>query len=108
MRPRDILAANIKALIERHPSYGSPPELVKASGIPNGTLGRIRKAEVATTVDNLQGLAKAFKVEPWELLVPPPQREALHALMAAMNAYAQPEPPPTASVVRRKQNGTTG
>ncbi len=91
MRPRDILAANINALIDSHPTFGSPPVLVEASGIPNGTLGRIRTAQVATTVDKLEGLATAFKVEPWELLVPPPQREAIHALMAAMKAMGKQE-----------------
>lgn len=108
MRPRDILAANIKALIESNPAYGSPAALIKASGIPNGTLGRIRAAQVATTVDNLQGLAVAFKVEPWELLVPPSQREPMHALVNAMKAFAKPEQPAASTAVRRKQQGASG
>ena len=93
MRPRDILAANLNALIDGHPTFGSPPALVRASGIPNGTLGRIRTAEVATTVDKLQGLATAFNVEPWVLLVPPSQREAMQKLVQAMETYAKPSQP---------------
>jgi hypothetical protein len=39
--PRDILAANVNALIERADDPRTHRKLV-AKGIPNGTLGRVR------------------------------------------------------------------
>lgn len=67
-RPRDILAANLQALMrERGKSFA---QLRAASGVSNGTLDRIRRAEVATRVDELAPLARALGVQPWQLLVP--------------------------------------
>lgn len=69
--PRHILASNLKRLMQQHPALGTLPKLTEASGVSNGTLDRIRRAVVATRVDELQPLAKAFGMEPWQLLVPP-------------------------------------
>lgn len=89
MRPRDILAANINALMAE-PEPISHAELVKASGVSNGTLGRIRNAQVATTMDQLEGLARGLKVEPWELLTPPDRRKALRGVSEAIKAATKP------------------
>lgn len=109
MRPRDILAANINALIDDNDDFKSPAKLVEASGVSNGTLGRIRNAEIATTVDQLGRLATAFGVEPWELLVPPEQRKAMHALTEAIKAMpkdgAAPSAEANAAPARRKRQG---
>jgi transcriptional regulator with XRE-family HTH domain len=106
MRPRDTLAENIKALTEAWPTANKHEALRRSSGIANGTLERIEKAEVSTGVDNLQALAKALDVEPWELLVPPGRRAQLRALYDALQAAAgqgqEPQDHP------RKRNGTTG
>jgi hypothetical protein len=69
MRPRDILAENLKKLMAATPSLRTIPELTKASSVSNGTLDRIRRADVATNVDVLEQLARAFGVTPWQLLV---------------------------------------
>lgn len=67
-RPRDILAANLQALMrERGKSFA---QLRDASGVSNGTLDRIRRGVVATRVDELAPLARALGVHPWQLLVP--------------------------------------
>lgn len=70
MRPRDILAANLRALMAAHPDLNTLPKITARSGVSNGTLDRIRRAAVATRVDELHDLAGAFGVEPWELLRP--------------------------------------
>jgi hypothetical protein len=70
MRPRDILATNLRALMAARPDLGTLPKLTKASGVSNGTLDRIRRAVAATGVDELQALAAAFGLEAWELLRP--------------------------------------
>jgi transcriptional regulator with XRE-family HTH domain len=70
MRPRDILAANLRALMAARPDLDTLPKITARSGVTNGTLDRIRRAVVSTRVDELEKLGKAFGVEPWELLRP--------------------------------------
>jgi hypothetical protein len=70
MTPRQILAANLRALMAKHPDLDTLPKITARSGVSNGTLDRIRRAVVATRVDELQPLARAFGLEPWQLLVP--------------------------------------
>jgi transcriptional regulator with XRE-family HTH domain len=70
MRPRDILAANLRALMATHPDLDTLPKITARSGVTNGTLDRIRRAVVSTRVDELEKLGRAFGIEPWELLRP--------------------------------------
>jgi len=70
MRPRDILATNLRALMASRPDLDTLPKITARSGVTNGTLDRIRRAVVSTRVDELERLGKAFGVEPWELLRP--------------------------------------
>ena len=70
MRPRDILAANLRAFMAARPDLDTLPKLTARSGVTNGTLDRIRRAAVSTRVDELGRLAEAFGVEPWEMLRP--------------------------------------
>jgi transcriptional regulator with XRE-family HTH domain len=68
MRPRDILANNLRALMAARPDLNTLPKITAHSGVSNGTLDRIRRAVVSTRVDELEKLGRAFGVEPWELL----------------------------------------
>ena len=70
MRPRDILAANLRAFMAARADLDTLPKLTARSGVTNGTLDRIRRAVVSTRVDELGRLAEAFGVEPWEMLRP--------------------------------------
>ncbi len=70
MRPRDILAANLRAFMAARPDLDTLPKLTARSGVTNGTLDRIRRAAVSTRIDELARLASAFGVQPWELLRP--------------------------------------
>lgn len=70
MRPRDILANNLRALMAARPDLGTLPKVTAACGVTNGTLDRIRRAAVSTRIDELERLGRAFGVEPWELLRP--------------------------------------
>jgi transcriptional regulator with XRE-family HTH domain len=101
MRPRDILAANVNRLIAANPRFKSPAELVKASGLSSGTIGRIRLAQVATTMDHLEGLAKAFGVEPWELMAPPDCAPAMRAVAEAIRSAAESSAPPSTTHGKR-------
>lgn len=68
MRPRDILANNLRALMAARPDLNTLPKITAASGVSNGTLDRIRRAAVSTRVDELERLGKAFGIEAWEML----------------------------------------
>ena len=70
MRPRDILANNLRALMSARPDLDTLPKITARSGVSNGTLDRIRRAVVSTRVDELEKLGRAFGVEAWELLRP--------------------------------------
>jgi transcriptional regulator with XRE-family HTH domain len=70
MRPRDILASNLRALMAARPDLDTLPKITARCGVTNGTLDRIRRAVVSTRVDELERLARAFGIEPWELLRP--------------------------------------
>ena len=60
MRPRDILAANLRAMMAAHPELNTLPKITAASGVSNGTLDRIRRAVVSTRVDELERIGRAF------------------------------------------------
>lgn len=89
MRPRDILSKNLRALMAERPDLDTLPKITKASGIPNGTLDRVRRAASALRVDDLAPLAEAFGIEPWELLLPPDRRGVIRSVMAAAKELAK-------------------
>lgn len=70
MRPRDILSANLRALMAVRPDLNTLPKITARSGVSNGTLDRIRRAAVSTRVDELEKLGSAFGVDAWQLLRP--------------------------------------
>lgn len=75
MRAREILAQNVRALIdharEDKPALGTIQKVADQSkgGLTNGTVGRVVKASNATNIDTLDGLAEVFGLQPWQLLV---------------------------------------
>jgi hypothetical protein len=70
MRPRDVLAENLKKLMAASPKLATFPQITKAGGGANGTLDRIRRKSIATGVDNLEPLAEVYGLDAWQLLVP--------------------------------------
>ena len=100
MRPRDVLANNLRALMAARPDLDTLPKITARSGVSNGTLDRIRRAVVSTRVDELEKLGRAFGVEPWELLRPHGHAELspLALLLAAhLDRTAQDEATHTAA-----------
>jgi hypothetical protein len=68
--PRDVLSANLKALMAAHPELGTLTKITAKGGPPNGVLDRIRRAEGACRIDSLAQLARVFGLEAWQMLVP--------------------------------------
>lgn len=78
-----VLAANLKRLMADHPDLGTQAALSKRCRIAQSTVARILSANQAAQIDSLEALAKAFRLEPWQLLVPdldPRQPPLLRAL----------------------------
>lgn len=69
-RPRDILRANLKALMSTHQELDTIVKVSERSGVSKGVVERMTKAEANTGVDHLQGIAQAFGLEVWQLMVP--------------------------------------
>lgn len=70
MSARDVLARNLTALMDKYPELGSQKLLFKTTGVTTSTVGRIRRADVSATIDNIESLAKAFKVTASQMLDP--------------------------------------
>lgn len=68
MKIRDVLADNFAALRAKHRALSRLPDIVKAGGGTNGTLGRIPLKRTGVSIDALEPLAHVYGVEPWQLI----------------------------------------
>lgn len=66
---KEILATNLNRLMAWH-GYTSSKTLAAASGVGHGTIDRLQKAQADVRIETLDALAKVFKMELWQLLVP--------------------------------------
>lgn len=88
----ETLAANLSDLMDRDADLNTVQKVSVRSGVGRGTVDRVRKAELATSLDNVEKLASAFGRDPVELLspkleyepqsAPPPGYVRLHLLDA--------------------------
>lgn len=65
-----VLSANLERLMDKVEPRITQVAVSKASGIPQRTISRIKNGEVSPTLNSIDGLAKAFGLLPWQLLVP--------------------------------------
>jgi transcriptional regulator with XRE-family HTH domain len=97
--PQEVLGKNLAALMRRSPALSSPKKLAARIGSSKSTIERIRAGAVACQLDTLQLIAKAFELQPWQLLVPgldpsnPPllrhEDERLKALYASLKLASE-------------------
>lgn len=64
-----VLADNITSLMEET-SLSTAKKVSLKSGVGSGTVDRVKKAEVSTTIDTVAALADAFGTTPAKLLTP--------------------------------------
>lgn len=75
-------------------------ELAKRMDVADGTLGRIKYGKGNPTIDVLDKIARYFRMQPWELLIPPEELEQSgRQLRETAARYA--EAPPTAAKLHR-------
>lgn len=63
-----VLASNLRALMDA--KQDTQVDLSKRSGINQGLISRILRAEHAVRIDTLENLARAYDLAAWQLLVP--------------------------------------
>ncbi len=67
---RDIIGKNLTELMKSDMSLNTLDKVATKSGVGRGTVDRMKKADVAVTVDTLEAIANTFKLQPWQLLIP--------------------------------------
>jgi transcriptional regulator with XRE-family HTH domain len=97
-----VLATNLNALMASDHSLNTVEKLAKRSGVGTGTIDRLRRAEASARLYTIVAIAVAFKIEPWQLLVPgfdpsnppilQPVSEAEHAWWAKLRDLAKTAP----------------
>jgi transcriptional regulator with XRE-family HTH domain len=65
-----ILSQNLLRLMEGHATLKNDSQLAKPAKMDQKTIWRIVNKMNEPSIDKVEKLAKAFGVEPWELLVP--------------------------------------
>lgn len=66
----DALADNLATLKNAHPIYSSQAKIAERAGMDQKTVGRIINKTHQPLLGQLDGLAKVYDLEPWQLLVP--------------------------------------
>lgn len=75
MSAREVLGANIKALMEASTQCRSTTALEKATlhkgcKVGKSTIDRALKGETTLNLDYIEAIAKVFQLDPWQLLTP--------------------------------------
>ena len=65
-----VLAVNLAALRDRPGMPKSQADIAKKAGLDQTTVSRTLRASNAISIDKLDGLAEAFGMQSWQLLVP--------------------------------------
>src|SRR5690242_13597498 len=67
--PAQVLAQNVKALLEHREGPSTQMDLATKSSVAQATIGRVLRAEGAATIDTVAQIARAYGLEGWQLLV---------------------------------------
>ncbi len=69
-----VVSDNVQTLLnyaaDRHQPYGDAKALAIKAGISPSTVGHLLKCETAAKIDTLHAIAKVYKLEAWQLLIP--------------------------------------
>lgn len=66
----DILAQNLVRNCGPGYRFDTITELGRKSGVGKSTIDRLKKGESAVRIDNLEGIASAYGLAAWQMLVP--------------------------------------
>lgn len=67
--PPRVLALNVKALLDSGIGPTTQNDLALKAGVAQATIGRVLEGETAAKIDTVDGIARAYGLEGWQLLV---------------------------------------
>jgi len=70
MSVKDILAANLKKLMDSDARLRTCDAVGQRSGVSRSTINRVTRGSGGVSVDHAEEIAQAFKLELWQLLSP--------------------------------------
>ncbi|MFC3146750.1 helix-turn-helix domain-containing protein [Piscinibacterium candidicorallinum] len=68
-RLAEVVAENVRRLMNASTQLNSNQKLASAAGLGHGTIDRLRRGEGNLTIESLAAIADALGTEPWQLLV---------------------------------------
>ena len=93
IRGLTTLAQNLKTI--RAAKGWTQDDLAHEAGVSEGTIKKAETEKQSPTVDTLDAIAKAFGVEPWELLKPPESTDDVRTVAEPTAPYeTTPTPSP--------------
>lgn len=85
-----VLWQNVSALMDAKYGKEHLTRLATDAKIGPGTISRIKQHETSVGIDVVEAIAKVFKVEPWQLLVPQLQADRPPQLAEPADAWPLP------------------
>lgn len=75
MSAREVLATNLRSLMDSNPRYGTTVALEKATEelgckVGKSTIDRALKHQTTLNLDYIEVIARVFGLDPWQLLTP--------------------------------------
>lgn len=65
---RQIFARNLREAVDKSATFDNPTELAKKAGMSHSHLSEVLRGITSITIDKVNDLADALKMQPWELL----------------------------------------
>ena len=91
MKSREILAKNLRLLMQNSAKYKNRPSLAAAAGLSARTIGYMRqKTGGNPTLKNIEAVAEIFDLEVWELLID--HAQAKKRLLSKIFDVSAPDP----------------
>lgn len=82
---KTVLWENVRALMVQRYGAENLTRLARDAKLGPGTATRIKAAETSVGLDVIEKIARAFKVEPWQLLAPGLSDEKFLEILTAWN-----------------------
>jgi transcriptional regulator with XRE-family HTH domain len=76
-----VFGRNLSALMAANKELGSNQKVSKKTGVSTSTVSRLLNGQVDATLETVERVAKAFRVEAWQLLVPNLEADNLPELL---------------------------
>lgn len=72
-----MIASRLRELMEASIDMQTQAAVAKRSGVDQSTIGRVLNQKNSTTIKTLEGIARAFNIEPLELIIDKPNSNVL-------------------------------